>query len=210
MPPPRSRSVVARPSELKFFDTLINFTADNTPEIPATGQLTLIPQGTTDSQRIGRKCVIKSIGIKGTATLVPGAAATASDVIWIYVMLDRQCNGAAADVATANTGIFTLVGGNNLNSAQLNLAQSGRFLILKKFVLEFNPGAGVTTAYNNCAHSFDFWRRVEIPIEYDSSATTGALTTIRSNNIFLVAGTSGGADDLVSVTGSCRLRFADN
>jgi len=65
-----------RGAELKFFDTSLSFLFDTTGEVPATGQLVLIPQGVTESTRVGRKCVIKSVHLKGITQGVPGAAAT--------------------------------------------------------------------------------------------------------------------------------------
>jgi len=62
--------------ELKFFDTALSFAIDTTVEVPATGQLSLIPQGVTQSTRVGRKATIKSIYLHGTAALVPAAAAS--------------------------------------------------------------------------------------------------------------------------------------
>jgi len=193
--------------ELKFFDTGISFNADATAEIPATGQLALIPQDDTQSGRDGNKAVIKSITMHGIANLVPGAAASATDVLYFYLIQDTQANGAAATVADANSGIFT---GANLSTANHTIANSYRFRVLKKWVITFNTGAGVATAFNQYVRTWSFNKKCNIPIFYDASATTGALTTIRSNNLFLVAGTAGNTDDVIAVQGTCRLRFSDD
>jgi len=58
-----------RGAELKFFDTATSFSIDTSPEVPATGQLVLIPQGVTESTRVGRKCVIRSIQDDGICGL---------------------------------------------------------------------------------------------------------------------------------------------
>jgi len=192
--------------ELKFFDTDLSFNIDATAEIPATGQLCIIPQGDTQSNRDGNKCVIKSINIHGIAQLLPGAAATSCDVAYMYLIQDTQCNGAAATVADANTGIFT---GANLSTANHTIANGDRFRVLKKWTFSMNPPAGATTALNNVIRPFKYYKKCNIPMVYDAAATTGALTTIRSNNLFLVAGTAGNTDDLIAVQGSCRLRFSD-
>lgn len=197
----------SRSRELKFFDTALSFNVDATAEIPATGQLTLIPQDDTQSGRDGNKAVIKSINIHGIMNLVPATAANATEVVYMYLMQDTQCNGAAATVGDANTGIFT---SNTLSQAQRTIANNTRFRILKKWVINLTSAAGVTTAYNNAMKSFKWFGKCNIPIMYDASATTGAITTIRSNNLFLVAGTSGATDDLVAVQGTCRLRFSDD
>jgi len=185
--------------EKKFFDTALAFTFDATGEVPATGQLTLIPQGDTESTRDGRKATIESIQIRGQAVYIPGAAAAAAACAFLYVVLDTQANGAAAAV----TDVFTT---NAMSTNLLNLNNSGRFRIIKKIVIPMNPPAGATTAFNNVYKQVEFYKKCSIDVDW--SSTTGALTEIRSNNIFLLAGSSGiAADDTIDFSGVCRLRF---
>lgn len=187
--------------ELKFFDTDLSFLIDLTGEVPATGQLCLIPQGDTESSRDGRAAYVKSIQIRGNFSLIPVASATASSTAYVYVVLDTQCNGAAAAVTDVLTGA-------NLGTALINLTNSERFKIMKRFVIEMNAQAGVSTAYNNHTVPVDWYKKCDIPLQYNSTA--GAITEIRSNNIFLLAGTNAAAgDDLINFTGRCRLRFYD-
>jgi len=185
--------------EKKFFDTTLAFTIDDTGEVPATGQLALIPQGDTESTRDGRKAVIESIQIRANLIYQPGASATASANTHMWLVLDTQCNGAAAawDDVFAGTGV-------GAPSVMLNLNNSGRFRIIKHWNWVFNPPAGATTAYNQMHKQLEYFKKCNIPIDWNS--TTGAITEIKSNNIFLLAGASG-ADDLVTVGGRCRLRF---
>lgn len=190
----------SRQGELKFFDTALSFGVDATGEVPATGQLVLIPQGTGESARVGRLAQIKSIQLRMNLLYQPGAAAAASTNSFIYVVLDTQCNGAAAAVTDVLTG-------TNLSTALLNLDNSQRFRILKKIRVTFQPGAGVSTAYNSMYKQVEFYKKLNIPIDY--SSTTGAITEIRSNNIFLLAG-SDGSDDTVTVAGNCRVRYTDS
>lgn len=187
-------------SELKFFDTAVSFLVDATAEIPVSGQLALIPQGVTESTRVGRKCVLKSCTFHGTAFLVPAAAATSAGVITMCLVQDRQANGAAAGF----TDIFV---GTDANNALRNLSNSSRFRILKRWKIAFNSEAGATTAYNNLAMPLDYYAEVNIPMEF--SSTTGAITEIKSNNLFLTAGSSSGIDDLVTISGNFRVRFSD-
>lgn len=187
-------------AELKFFDTALSFSFDNTGEVPATGQLSLIPQGVTESTRVGRKCTIRSIQIRGNISLVPAASATSASICYLYLVQDTQCNGAAAAVTDVLTS-------NAMQGALINMANSERFKILKRFVVVLEPQAGATTAYNNARKVVEYYKKCRIPIEF--SSTTGAITEIRSNNLFLLAGDSGN-DDVASFSGSCRLRFSDN
>lgn len=188
--------------EQKFLDTTLSFTVDNTAEVPATGgQVNLIPQGVTESQRIGRKAFVKSIQLRARMILDPAAAADSAVNVYMYLLLDKQANGGPATVAN----VFT---NTDLSNGLLNLNNSGRFIILKKWIYDFNIGAGVTTAYNNVVKHIEFYKKCNIPIEFDS--TTGAITEIRSNNVFLIAGSTGvGQDDTVTVSGQWRIRFTD-
>lgn len=186
--------------ELKFFDTAISFTADATGEVPATGQLALIPQGDTESTRDGRKAFVKSIQARLVASYAPAAASTASTNVFIMLVLDTQCNGAAAAV----TDVLTSA---NMAQAMHNLANSDRFVVLKKWKINLTAQAGVSGAYNNTTKQFEYYKKCDIPINY--SGTTGAITEIRSNNLFFLAGTDGASDDLVTVGGNVRLRFYD-
>lgn len=190
-------------SELKFFDTALSFLVDTTGEVPATGQLTLIPQGVTESTRIGRRCTIKSIQIRGTAVWNPAAGNVGATISYIYLVWDKQCNGAAASVTDVLTS-------NLMSTALANLENSDRFIILKRFVIPQQSEAGVNGAFSINQFPIDYYRKCNIPIDFDSSASTGALTTIKSNNLFLLAGSEAVTDDLVSVNGTCRLRFSDN
>ena len=190
-----------RGAELKFFDTALSFNIDSTGEVPATGQLCLIPQGVTESTRVGRKCVIKSIQGKMQLLYQPGATGLATTSGVIYVVLDKQTNGAAA----AATDVFE--SGANLHLQFHDLANSQRFVVLKKMKYTMVPQAGVTTAYNNSMRVIEFYKKCNIPLEF--SSTTGAITELRSNNVFLLAGCDANTDDLTAVIGNVRLRFSD-
>lgn len=189
--------------ELKFFDTAISFSFDATGEVPATGQLTLIPQGVTESTRIGRKCTVKSIEIRGTMTFTPAATTSGVDDVFLFVVLDKQCNGAAASVTDVLTS-------NAMGSALVNLENSDRFVILRKVQRRLVSNAGVSAAYSRDQQPFSVFIRCNYDIEYDSSAATGAIGTIRSNNIFLLAGSGLIGDDVSTCDATCRLRFSDS
>lgn len=194
---------VGKNAELKFFDTDITFTVDATGEVPATGQLNLIPQNATESGRIGRKCVIKSIQARLQWIFTPGASTTGITQCWIYVVLDKQCNGAPAAVTDVLTS-------NNMSKAMINLDNSARFVILKRMYFKVQAEAGIQTAFAADLGKIDWYKKCNIPLEFDNTAATGALTTIRSNNVFLLAGTDGSSDDTVSVGGTFRLRYSDS
>lgn len=184
--------------ELKFFDTALSWNFDTTAEVPATGQLSLIPQGDTESTRDGRKAVVKSVQIRGSVYVNPTTGGNVAGTAQIWLVLDTQANGAAA----AFTDVFT---STDVNSCMLNLNNSGRFKVLKHWILCWNPEAGVTTAWNSKMIPVEYYQSLDVPIDW--SGATGAITEIRSNNLFLLAGQTGIGDDVPTFTGTCRLRF---
>lgn len=186
--------------EKKFFDTAVSFNFDATGEVIASGsggQLCLIPQGDTEKTRDGRQCYIDSIQMRGVAVFAPGAATTATEQCYMYLVQDKQCNGAVAAIGD----VFT---SDVMSTNMLNLANSSRFRILKKWVMSFQPGAGAATAINSVSKTVDWYSKCNILLDF--SSTTGAITELKSNNLFLCAG-SAVADDTCSFYGTCRLRF---
>jgi len=190
-------------SELKFFDTALAFTFDATPEVPATGQLNIIPQGATENTRVGRSCTIKSIRIAGVVRSSSGSP-TPPDCVGMWVVLDKQCNGAAATAAAVCAGGGT----DSMVIANKNLENDQRFVILKKFVFEMNPSYGDTSTYGIISKAFDWYHKCNYTIDFDSSASTGAIGTIRSNNIFLLTSATN-TDDIYQMIGTVRVRFSD-
>jgi len=186
--------------EKKFFDTTHTFTFDNTGEVPATGQLCLIPQGTTESTRVGRKCQLKSIQTRLSLTYNPSADTVGNTSVYLLLVMDKQCNGAAAAVTDVLTS-------NDLSTAMINMANSERFKILKRWSYVMQSGAGVQAAYGRDSKIVDFYTKCNIPLEF--SSTTGAITEVKSNNLFLLAGTNGLGDDLTTCAGTTRLRYTD-
>jgi len=185
--------------ELKYYDTglaLSATTAGVASTTAATGFINLIPQGDTEVSRDGRKCVIKSVSIRGNWQYLPAATAVGQADIIVYLMLDSQCNGAAPTY----TDIFDAA---NLFEAHRNLANGSRFTVLKKKRLRMESGNGIVGAYGNVQKIMEINKKCSIPLEFN--AAVGALTEIRSNNLFLVYGSTTGA--ACTFDGIARVRF---
>lgn len=195
--------------EKKFFDTTIAGLIDTTGESLAS--LNLVPQGVTQSTRVGRKMTITNINIKGSIAwgqiLFNVVAATE---IRIVLVLDKQANGANA----AFNDVFESTAGISANRHR-NLSNSERFVVLKNWQMTPQNLVATTsdnwatqgnTIYRAQASRFKFNKTCKIPIEY--SSTTGAITEIRSNNIQLFA-VAESADDIATASISCRIRFTD-
>lgn len=187
--------------ELKFFDTALSFNFDLTAEVPATGQLNLVPQDDTQSGRTGRKICIKSISIKGFVANV--GTTNPNDLLGLHLVQDTQCNGAAATFGNVFTGTVATNGFRNLENVS-------RFKVLKSWTIPVVAGSasGATPVLMEYSAPVNYSMKCNIPIDFDSSAATGAITTIRSNNVFLLAG-SANRDDLSLFTGNCRIRYED-
>ncbi len=190
-------------AELKFHD----FTVDDAV-IAAGGVLTtsinLIAQGTGESERIGRKCTLKSIFWRGSLALplleLEGSPGS-SERIRLIMYQDKQTNGAAATAL----GILEAVTVDDYR----NLANSGRFNILYDHTVVLNYSTLSHFAVNSFSmaenkRNFSFFKKCNIPLEFDN--TVGALTELRSNNIGLLIVSEGGSGALIS---RIRLRFSD-
>ena len=190
-------------SELKFFDTDIDDT------IVATGgvvfpSINLIPQGVTESQRVGRMCTIQSIHWRylcdqprRDAQGVPAL----NDAIRVIMFVDKQANGAAAPAAQILDDLVI--------HGFRNLSNQGRFVFLLDKVIDLHyltlasDNAGVVSQ-GDTTDEFTFKYNGPIPIEFNSTA--GVIAEVRSNNIGVL---------LVSRTGTAgfsskvRVRFSD-
>lgn len=207
--------------EKKFLDFDIGTVSTPIPVVVAgtilnTGTFLIITQGNGESQRIGRKCIIKNInwridiqtaiGIRGEQD---GATMDTNQELYgsrlrIILYLDKQANGAA-------TGVAEILEGGLYNDWR-NLENINRFIILKDIQRPFNNrnimgGAydGTTNQYviSNTIDRINIQWKGNLPIEYN--ATSGIMATIRSYNIgALIIGDQSSAMEMVSTV---RVRF---
>ncbi len=192
--------------ELKFHDLDVLDALIAVGGTIAEDSVLTIAQGTTESQRIGRKLTVHSINWRFDMRLPSTAVVTdTSDVVRIILYLDKQTNGAAATV----TGILETANFQSFNQ----LANKSRFRTLmdRTYVIECKAGSGRgstdTLSYGEAREDDTlFLKNLKIPIEYDNSVTTGVITSIRSNNIGVLTLSEGG---LVAFTSKMRIRFAD-
>ncbi len=120
------------------------------------------------------------------------------------VVEDRQTNGAqfaATDLLEADTY-------DSFN----NLANKERFRVLKSVNYVFNATAGASVAspavtFGKVIQPVDEHLNLNLPIEYDNSATTGVITSVRSNSIWVVFQAS--TTNLVQSDIKMRIRYTD-
>lgn len=191
-----------KPGEMKFFDTDKTGTTVAAAGTVLNSSLLLIPDGTTQSTRIGRKITVKHIFVHGhlilPATTTPGDT---SDRVRIIMYLDKQCNGAAAAVSDILTA-------TDVNSFR-NLSETGRFHILYDKVHSMNASSGTTAGaggdqFGEYMRGFSIKKACNYPIEYNN--TTGAIGEIRSNNVGIIAISASGH---CTATYKARVRYLD-
>lgn len=187
--------------EKKFLDTPLGLGAITTA-LKKTN-LVVVPQGDTESSRIGRKCRVKKLFIKGSMKLASATLANAtSERVKVFVVLDTQTNGAAFNATD-------LLETDNIDAFN-NLANSSRFRVLKSRDYVFNPGGGVGgggISWAEVVKPLKMSFNMDHIIEYDNSATTGAVTTQRSNSLWICAIAQDG--NTVSIAGNARIRYLD-
>ena len=189
--------------EMKFVDedhTISMTSAPVAASTVLTGELAVIPQGNTQSTRVGRKCVLKSLQIRGYINYKPGTTDQAGDLAYIWLVQDTQTNGAHGSA----TDIFE---SGNPTRVMRNMANSSRFRILKRWVYRFQMTSTniAGTEHVDSYQVFDDYLKLNIPMEYDG--TSGVIAQQRTNSLFFVVGSLIGSDAQLQF--STRLRFAD-
>ncbi len=188
--------------EMKFKDTTIDDAVIASAGTINPGPI-IIAQGTTESTRIGRKITVFKWHVKWQLTL-PAQTDVADidngDTMRIMWIVDRQANGAyPAVLDVLETAAY---------DSFRNLANTSRFRVLSDVNMTLRRLVSMTDGANTAnspgvrtkvmAKSFS----LNMPVEYDS--TTGAITEIRSFNLFVLAISQMGLGGLLT---NNRVRF---
>lgn len=206
-------------SEKKYHDVDVD-DAVVAQSVAIVATICTIPQGTTAVKRVGRKCCIKNIAWRFEISLPDVKEATdpvnvvEGDTVRVMMYLDSQCNGLAAP-GSGVTGILETDDYLSFN----NLSNKGRFRVLfdrfytlnRLAALVANPFDTNTRLYTTpeVIVADSFYKKCDIPIEWDTNNTTGAIGSIRSNNLGILLISRNGTASAVSFKSSIRLRFED-
>jgi len=188
-----------RMTEHKFVDTtLTDFVTAATGNVVNDGTLVDIDQGTGDSQRIGRKILVKSLFIQGHLYLpITSSGDEAGDRVRMIIFHDKQANKATATV----TGILE----SAAISAFRNLDYTERFKVLKDKQWTIKSGSAISTGFSHAFINIKFaFPKLNIPILYDS--TDGDVSHLISNNIGVMIISALG---VCTVTYKARVRYVD-
>ncbi len=191
--------------ELKFHDVDVDDAVIATGAQVVVASLNIIAQGTTEVQRVGRRVVIKKIGLRYDVSIPSTSTQTSTfDVLRLMLVHDKQCNGVAAD----DLDILEDADHQSFN----NLSNRKRFTVLmdRTHAMSIPAGSGRgttdTLSYGAVVESYTFFKDVDITIEFDDTFTDGRISTQKSSNLlWLTAGRSG----VGGVVGTMRLRFHD-
>ncbi len=189
-------------AELKFIDSdKDSTTVAGTGEI--TTSLNLIVQGITEVTRLGRKVVVKSIGLHialDLGAVIDQSDIPSGDILRVMCFQDKQCNGA-------NAAVLDILETTTWNSFR-NLTNSKRFRILMDTHYAINRRVAMTDGTNTSQSPvvvLNLKKRffnLNVPLEF--TAETGAIGELTTNNFALLYISKNG---VVNVQTHVRVRF---
>lgn len=167
--------------EDKFFDIDLSASLGLLTNVENKANMVLIAQGTTESERIGRKIHISSIAVMGIVQKLDTDNTTfTSNMVKFELVVDTQCNGAAYN-ALDRLETDSIIRFNNL-------ASGGRFKTYKSSnIMMTQTGAGPQSdgpQWGEIHRYFKMFKKCSLVIEYDNSFSTGALSTQRTNTLW--------------------------
>lgn len=234
---------IAQGEEKKYFD-ICDYQAsiplggnglgvtDNFIVVPA---ICRVATGTSPVTRVGRKISVKNLMVRYfyqfywstfTGTGVASLYTFNAIPCRIITFIDKQTNGVLVtsnDLLDYTATLASTSTVNNYFLAARNLSNESRFKVLKDEIVMSEPGYGVTSAANIVkpvehvvAGKYKFNFKDGIPIEYAVDTTTGAVGTIKTNNLYVAIVPMGinfnqvEANLYGNFTTFTRIRFLDN
>lgn len=194
-------------TERKYFDTTLANTAlvasadwtgtEFDPVLPAnTFNLCSPAPGSAINQRIGRKIAVHAIKIRGHLNftiLTAQTAVPASPTVRMVVFQDKQTNGTQAQGEQVMAAPGTAAAQNAIASYQ-NLANFGRFRVLKDKTYVFKDGIAVNNAsattvsadYNTIPFKFNIKFRKPVIVHFNATGTA-LVADIVDNSFHIIA-----------------------
>lgn len=164
-----------------------------------TQSLCAISQGTTDHQRIGNKITIYQIRCRFLASFNSNANDFSAMSFRLCLVLDKQANGAQA----VGADVFeTQAAGASDYLSFANMDNTDRFVILKDKTIHMQAGseAGFSSKIIKMNH------KLKGGCTINFSSVLGAVTELRSNNLFLLIGNQ---NNNITITGFTRVYWKD-
>lgn len=190
-----SRNLIRRGThsiETGFKDTALSLDFDTTGDVVLIND---IAQGTSVSERVGKRCHMLALQIRGRSSNQGAATDNNCALMLVY---DKRPTGALPAV----TDLLSTASSASLN----NDTNSSRFQILKRWNHCLTGAPGV----DGSAVSSETWCSLRnLVVEY-GTAGTGAIGDIENGALYLVSvgNTAAGANAAI-LQGNCRIRFMD-
>lgn len=195
--------------EHKWFDSTDAATVLGVTGTVLQNNLVPIPQGTTESQRIGRKIIVTNVNLRAHFQLPHNLTTTDGEegTIRFTIYLDKQCNGVGATPVTlwGGAGRTFLTHQNLSESDRITFLVDEQFNITSQAAIFDTGGFGAASYANGMFVEFDI--ACNIPIYYDDSATSGTIGSITSNIIGVMGMSKNG---IPTSQHECRIRYLDS
>lgn len=190
--------------EKKFLDLVVASAPAETGTITTLG---IIPQGDGESERIGRKATITDLMFQGHVIFGTAAFGLNANTVRIDVVQDHSTNGATFSAAD-----YCNIAGTSDEKAYRDLSHQGRFTCLwsKRVTMSASAGSGdgTTNIGAQSIRDIDVHLKCCIPIEFDASASTGAITTQQVNSLHFITWETN-ATPTTALHVVSRIRFVD-
>ncbi len=167
----------------------------------------VVAQGDEETNRDGRKIVLKSVYVKGQVKLLATttvASVTGDPVgVALWLVLDKQTNGAQLDaekVVTATTHP-DLCFRNLKYSQRFQTLWSKRFYITPEVAA--NDSTATTVSYGMAGRDFECFKKLNIPVTFTGNAAV--IANVADNSLHMIGIAS--AATKVQLQYGARVRF---
>jgi len=181
-------------SEIKNYDNNITATSVGTGSPYVASLCSGIAEGTSDSQRIGQKIMLRSIELEMNVTIANFGGANLPTFLDVFIVWDRQPNQALA----AATSIFASA---TTNLTFLNTSNTERFKVVRRVRLELDTSSRI-------GNSFSLHVPLALATKFPDSNTFPS-----TNDILLCAlspNTVGSSGNNPSISYIARVKYTDN
>jgi len=193
-PMSRARRITAS-KETGFVDVAAaSYAMDNAGTIT---HLSVIPQGASVSERVGKKVILKSLQFRGYVSNLTTAVFNDCAILIVY---DRRPTG----VLPAVTDVLNTSSALSMN----NDANSGRFQIVRRFDFELIGNATLLT--EGSAKSADYFVDLKSKPWVAKALGTGVIADVEEGALYAITvGVAAPGQTAAQLTGGYRLRFVD-
>lgn len=193
----------------KFHDVTQNYGVTDAIQLTdgvSYGDLITIPQGNSPTERLGSGCVLRNIYMQGTLTFNPVATDQSSDALYLWIILDSQCNG----VYPAPAEVFSSTAPER---AFMNLNNSQRFRVLKRLTVPIHSFVAKhdnidQTDLTETKYPIRFYMPCKIPIQWKTTDTTGVVANRTDYNVFAAMSRISSQGDM-NLNVAWRFRYED-